>query len=144
VIHKNLCASFHIKKETAIMPHKLKKESNGLGVVITFSEVVTGDEMQKLDEKLNLDKQFSNLRYRILDFSKIKDIKIRFDELRNYAIQNSIAVRKNPDIKIAIVIRTKSSSGLDSVFHAYEKAWRGYESKTFTDIKTARKWAQSD
>ena len=126
------------------MPHKLKKESNGLGVIITFSEVVTGDELYKLDIKLNSDKRFSKLRYRILDFSKIKDIKTSFDELRNYAIQNSVAVRKNPDLKIAIIIRKKSSSGLDGVFHAYEKAWRGYESNTFTDIETARKWAQSD
>jgi hypothetical protein len=131
-------------KETDIMPHKLKKESNGLGVLITFSEVIMGDELYKLDIKLHSDKQFSKLRYRILDFSKIKDIKISFDELRNYAIQNSIAVRKNPDFKIAIIIRKKSSSGLDNAFHAYEKAWRGYESNTFTDIETARKWAQSD
>jgi hypothetical protein len=126
------------------MPHKLKKESNGLGVVITFSEVIMGDELYKLDIKLHSDKQFSKLRYRILDFSKIKDIKISFDELRNYAIQNSIAVRKNPHLKIAIIIRKKSSSGLDSAFHAYEKAWRGYESNTFTDIESARKWVQSD
>jgi hypothetical protein len=126
------------------MPHKIKKESNGLGVVITFSEVVMGDELYKLDIKLTSDKRFSKLRYRILDFSKIKDIKLSFDELRNYAIENSIAVRKKPDLKIAIIIRKKSSSGLDSVFHAYERAWRGYESNTFTDIETARKWAQID
>lgn len=126
------------------MPHKLMKESNGLGIVITFSEVVTGDEMQKLDEKLNSDNQFSMVRYRILDFSNIKDIKISFDELRNFAIQNSVAVRKNPEMKIAIITRKKLSSGLDSVFHAYEIAWRGFESNTFTDIESARKWAQSD
>jgi len=126
------------------MPHKLKMESNGLGVVITFTEIVTGDEIHKLDEKLNSDKRFSKLRYQIMDFSKIKDIKISFDELRNYAIQDSFTSRQNPDKKIAIIVRKKSSSSLDTVFHAYGKAWGGYESKTFTDIESARGWVQSD
>ena len=126
------------------MPHKMKNESNGLGVVITFSGIVKGDEIHKVDEKVNSDKIFSKLRYQIWDFSKIKDIKVSFDELRNHAIKDSSVAHKNPDKRIAIIVRKKSSSGLDSVFHAYEKAWRGYESETFTDIEAARKWARND
>ena len=126
------------------MPHKLKSESNGRGLVITFSGIVKGDEIQKLDEKLNLDKVFSKVRYAIWDFSKIKDIKVSFDELRNQAMNDSVAVHKNPDKRIAIIIRKQSASGLDSIFHAYETAWGGYESATFTDIEAARKWVQSD
>ena len=126
------------------MPHKLKSESNGRGLVITFSGIVKGDEIQKLDEKLNLDKVFSKVRYAIWDFSKIKDIKVSFDELRNQAMNDSVAVHKNPDKRIAIIIRKQSASGLDSIFHAYETAWGGYESKTFTEIEAARAWAESD
>jgi hypothetical protein len=125
------------------MPNKIKSESKGTGIVVTFSGVVTGKEIQKLREKLMSDELFPHWRYRIWDFSKITDIKISFDELRNLAIQDSIAVHKNPNHKVAIIIRKKSPSGLDGIFHAYEKAWIGYESKTFTDIETARKWVES-
>ena len=126
------------------MPHKMKNESNGLGVVITFSGIVKEGEIHKADEKLDSDKIFSKMRYQIWDFSKIKDIKVSFDELRYHAIKDSSVARKKPDKRIAIIVRKKSSSGLDSVFHAYEKAWRGYESETFTDIEAARKWARND
>lgn len=125
------------------MPHKIKNESNGLGVVITFSGIVKKGDIPKVDEKLNSDKIFSKLRYQIWDFSKIKDIKASFDELRNHAIQDSAAARKNPDKRIAIIVRKHLSSGLDSMFHAYETAWGGYESKTFTDIESARKWVET-
>lgn len=125
------------------MPHKLKTEANGRGLVVTFSGIVRGNEIQKLDEELNLDKVFSKVRYAIWDFSKIKDIKVSFDELRNQAMNDAVSVHKNPDKRIAIITRKRSSSGLDSIFHAYEKAWGGYESKTFTDIEAARKWAES-
>ena len=125
------------------MPHKIKNESNGLGVVITFSGIVKKGDIPKVDEKLNSDKIFSKLRYQIWDFSKIKDIKVSFDELRNHAIQDSAIARKNPDKRIAIIVRKHLSSGLDSMFHAYETAWGGYESKTFTDIESARKWVET-
>ncbi len=126
------------------MPYRMKKESNGQGVVVTFSGIVMGEEMNKLHENLRTDKLLSKLRYQIFDFSQIEDIKVTFDELRSYAMHDAAGARKDPDKKLAIVIRKKLSSGLDSMFHAYEKAWGGYESATFTDIDAAKKWAQSD
>jgi hypothetical protein len=126
------------------MPYRMKKESSGKGIVLTFSGIVTGEEMNALHENLRTDELLSKLRYQIWDFSGIEDIKVSFEELRNYAMHNSAEARKDPDKKLAIIIRTKLSSGLDSMFHAYEKAWGGYESETFTDIDAARKWAQSD
>ncbi len=126
------------------MPHKLTSESNGRGLVITFSGIVKKGEVKALDDKISSDQQLSKLRYQIWDFSKIKDIKVSFDELRNCAMLDAVGARKNPHQKIAIIVRKQSASGLDSIFHAYEKAWCGYDSATFTDIEAARKWAQSD
>jgi hypothetical protein len=126
------------------MPYVMKKELKNQGIVITFSGIVKKGEVQALDDKLSSDKQLSKLRYQIWDFSKIKDIKVSFDELRNCAILDAVGARKNPHKKIAIIVRKQSASGLDSMFHAYEKAWGGYESATFTDIEAAKKWALSD
>ena len=125
------------------MPNKMKKESNGPGILITFSGTVKGEEMKKLRDSIKSDKVLSKLSYQIWDFSKIKDIKLTFDELRSYAMNDSVNVRKNPHKKIALIVRKIAPSGLDTMYHAYEKAWGGYESKTFTDIDSARKWVQN-
>jgi len=126
------------------MPYKIEKEPKDRGVVIVFSGVVKGEEMNDLHKSIRTDKKLSTLRYQIWDFSRINDIKVSFDELRNYAMHDSMGALKNPNKRIAIIIRKKAPSGLDTLFHAYEKAWGGYESATFTDIEAARKWAQSD
>ncbi|HBI14219.1 MAG TPA: hypothetical protein DDY20_01655 [Desulfobulbaceae bacterium] len=125
------------------MPYKLSIEENGHGIVITLSGLVKGEEIFRLNEQFMSDESYPQWRYQIWDFSNIADIDVTFDQLRSYAIQDSIASRINPNQRIAIIPRKKSQGGLDSIFHVYEEVWGGYESKSFRDVDAARQWAQS-
>jgi hypothetical protein len=125
------------------MPHKLKKESKGLGFVITFSGIIEVDEINKLHNQIKSDKLFPKMLYQIWDFSEVEELNISFDNIRNFAIRDSIAAKENPNQRIAIIPRKYTYQGLDKMYHVLEKVWGAYESETFFDVDTARKWCKS-
>jgi hypothetical protein len=122
------------------MTHQIEHEPNGL--VISFSGLVTGDEIFALNEYLVVQETFPQWHYQIWDFSHVERIEISSEQLRSFAIQDSIAAQKNPDLKVGIIPRRKLPSGLDRIFHIFEEAWEGFESKTFPTVEAARKWAK--
>jgi hypothetical protein len=126
--------------ENFIMPNKLSKESDGLGIVIDFSGIVEADEIDKLQGQIHSDKSFPQLRYQIWDFSKAEEINISIDQIQHFAAQTAIASSKNPKLRISIILRKTSHNTLGKTFHTFEKAWGANESKSFGDIDTAREW----
>lgn len=124
------------------MPNKLSKEADGLGIVVTFSGVVEADEADKLQEQINSDESFPQLRYQIWDFSKAEDINISIDQIQHFATQTAIASSKNPKLRIAIIPRKTSHNILGKTFHSFENLWGANESKSFGDIDAAREWCQ--
>ena len=123
------------------MPHILNIES--LGIVISLQGAVTGEEIFRLNRLIIEDERFSGWRYQIWDFSDIETIEISFDQLRSFVFQDSVASKKNPHHRIAIITRNAAYSGLDSVFHLLAAEWGGYASKTFRSVRTARKWVNT-
>jgi len=122
------------------MPHTIKIDENDSGVIITLTGIVRGDEIYVLNEKLMARPSFAQWRYQIWDFSDIEQFEASIDQLRDFAIQDTMAARINPKQRIAIVPRRVSQSGLDRVFHIMEEVWGAYESKTFSDIDAAQIW----
>lgn len=125
------------------MSHKLNKESDGIGIVITLSGIVEADEVDKLQAQINSDESFPKLRYQIWDFSKAEEINISIDQLQNIAMQTAVASTENPKLRIAIIPRKSSQNVLGTTFHTFEKVWGSYESKSFRDIDAARNWGKS-
>lgn len=125
------------------MSHKLIKEADGRGVVITLSEIVEADEVDKLQQQINSDESFPQLLYQIWDFSQAKEINISIEQIENIAMQVAVASSKNPKLRIAIIPRKTSHNILGKTFHTFEKVWGAYESKSFRDVITAREWGKS-
>jgi len=126
------------------MPHSINNDQDGLGVLITFHGQINASEIHDLNNELMANELFLQWRYQIWDFSNTEKFTASFDELRNFAKQDANAAKINPNQKIAIIRRKHGSSYSDSVFHIYEEVWGGYESKTFTDLASAREWATRD
>lgn len=126
------------------MTHVLSIEPNEFGVVITLSGLVDRDEIYNLNEHLMSDESFSKWRYQTWDFSNVEKFDVPIDQLRSFAIQDSLASAKNPNQKIAVIPRQSPRSGLDSIFHVHEEVWAAYESRSFPDVDAARDWAMSD
>jgi len=125
------------------MSHKLIKESDGLGIVINFSEIIEADEIDELQKQINSDESFPQLLYQIWDFSKAEEINISIDQIQHFAMQTAVASSKNPKIRIAIIPRKSSHNILGKTFHTFEEVWGAYESKSFRDVETAREWGKS-
>ena len=125
------------------MSYKLSKDSSEFGVVITLSGIIEADEIEKLQNQINSDELFSQLRYQIWDFSKAEEINISIDQIQHFATQTAIASGKNPKLRIAIIPRKTSHNVLGKTFHTFEKAWGGNESKSFGDVDTAMEWCKS-
>jgi len=126
-----------------IMSHKLMKESDGPGIVVTLSGIVEADEIDKLQQQINSDEAFPLLRYQIWDFSRAEDINISIEQIENIAMQIAVASSKNSKLRIAIIPRKTSHNILGKTFHTFEKVWGSYESKSFSDIDAARAWGIS-
>lgn len=122
------------------MSHKITKEAEELGVVITLSEIVEAEEVDKVQDQINSDESFQKLRYQIWDFSQAEEINITFDQIQDIAMKTAVATSKNPKLRIAIVPRKTSQNVLGTTFHTFEKVWGTCESKSFHDIKDAREW----
>jgi hypothetical protein len=122
------------------MSHKLSRELDGLGIVITFSGIVEADEVDKLQEQIHSDELFPKLRYQIWDFSGAEEIIISIDQIQHFAMQTAVSSSENPKLRIAIIPRKTSHNILGKTFHTFENLWGSNESKSFQDIDTAREW----
>ena len=125
------------------MSHQLTYEPNGLGVVVTFSGFVKGEEIHTLNKQLVADPTFSQWRYQIWDFSNTEGFSITTGQLRSFAGKDAEAILKNPYQKIALIPRASSYNAVDRIFRVYEEIWATYESKSFPNIHAARAWATS-
>jgi len=123
------------------LPYKISNEANRLGVIITLYGLVKGDEIFEVQKLFMSDESFPQWRYQIWDFSNAVELEISFDQLRSFAIKDSVLIHKNPNQRIAIIPRKNSQSGLDRIFHVFEEVWGGYKSKSFVSLDTAREWA---
>jgi hypothetical protein len=126
------------------MPHEVGTESNGLGVVVSFSGVVSGPEVLDLNARLISEESYSRCRYQVWDFSKASRLDLTIDDLRSISVQDITASAINPDVRIAIVGEPAFFANRDQIFQIFEEVWTSYRPKFFTDSEIAREWAASD
>ena len=122
------------------MPHQIGAESNPNGIVISFSGVISGDEILALNARLISEELFSQRRYEIWDFSQAIRLDITTEELRSVSMQDVTPSKINPNLKIAIVGQPSFFGGKDRVFLIFEEVWTAYEAKVFLEIEAAREW----
>jgi hypothetical protein len=126
------------------MPHRIDTESNGLGVVISFSGDVSGAEVVALNIHLISEQSFPQWRYHVWDFSKATGLGLTADDLRNISVQDITASAINPNLKTAIVGQPELFANRDKIFLVFEEVWTTYRPRFFTDFETARAWAAGD
>jgi len=126
------------------MPHEVSTESNGVGVVVSFTGDIAGAEIVTLNDRLASDAAFSLCHYQIWDFSKARHLEISIDDLRSISLRDISASAENPGLKTAIVGEESFFGGKDRIFLIFEEVWTTYRPKFFRDVGSAREWASSD
>jgi len=126
------------------LPYQVNAESNGTGVVVSFSGVVTGPEVIDLNLRMTNEESFSQCRYQIWDFSKAARLDLTVDDLRTISVQDITGSAINPTLKMAIVGEPDFFANLDRIFLIFEEEWTAYKPKFFADLKAAREWISSE
>jgi hypothetical protein len=126
------------------VPYEVGTESNGFGVIVSFSGVVSGPELLDLNLRLTNEESFAQCRYQVWDFSTATRLDISADEIRAIAMQDISGSAINPTLNIAIVGEAAFFANRDRIFLIFEEVWTAFRPKFFTDFEVARKWASND
>ena len=126
------------------MPHQVIDESNGPGVVISFSGVVSAEELLALNAHLINEVSFATSHYQVWDFSKATHLAISVDDLRSISVQDIHGSAINPRLRIAIVGEPSLFGNLSEIFLMLEEEATAYRPKFFADIEAAKEWASSE
>ena len=126
------------------MPYQVATESNGSGVIVSFSGVVSGPEVIDLNLRLTNEESFSQCRYQIWDFLKATRLDLSVDDLRTISIQDIAGSAINPTLRMAIVGKPDFFANMDRIFLIFEEEWTAYKPKFFEDLEAAREWISSE
>jgi hypothetical protein len=102
------------------MPSEIRYEKQGIGVVITWTGCVSGDEIKKVNKYMYAEERLNGLCYQIWDFTKANRLDISTQDVCELATQDSLAAQANPNQIVAIVGSLEFFQGYDRLFHIYE------------------------
>ena len=109
------------------------------GVIITFSDVVDGEELFQAAEELYSDERFDNIRYQIWDNTKVTEFKVEVDWMIKIAAWDKAAALSNPNMKVAIVALVEMTQTLTSLYQA-ESFTSSWEIQMFSTMDEAQQW----
>jgi len=122
------------------MPYEISWEP--LGVVLRASGVILDEDSTAANEELYASPLFPNMKYSIIDFSRIEKFGLSSERVRLTAERDQIAAETNPDMKIAVIASTPLVRGMANMYAIYhELRGGGWTSKIFECEDDARAWA---
>jgi len=123
------------------MPVDVKDTDGGLGVVITGTGMVTGDEYTRalLPHLAQAPEQFAQYHYSLSDYSAVTEVEIpnsAVDEVARYCVA---AATSNPEVVVAMVTNPGLPYGLARMWELLTDSLP-WESMVFTEREEAEAW----
>lgn len=118
------------------MPHKLTWEPQG--VYWQYYGHVSGQEIIEASTSIYGDPRFDKMRYKLVNFLDIDSVEMSKKEASEIALQHKAAEASNPNIKNAILVKSRTSE-LANYFAAFfaDSHW---EVQVFDDLDEANAW----
>lgn len=115
------------------------------GIIWTYSDVLTGNELLESNLSIFGDERFDELRYQIVDLTQVTAVEATESHMRKIAHLDMAAALTNPRIKIAVVF---PASPIANEFHQqylkYTDNKSPWETKAFANLAAAKAWAQEN
>ncbi len=120
------------------MINSQKVTENGYEVV--FTGLITSKEMFDIGESFKSDPNFVNFDYILMWFTKIENMLIDTNEIRQLAHLDKKASKRNPDIRFAVATDSDLVFGLARMWEAFygKGPWKPM---VFGELEEARKFA---
>ena len=123
------------------MPVQTDLTSDRLGVIVTCSGLVTGEDLVEANAQVGA---CVNCQYQLWDFSAISQVQVSADAIHRLALQDADIPEWSSLEKIAVVGADESVEELTRVYELYSAAWIGrrrrYEVRQFSTRKAAERW----
>ena len=119
-----------------LMANKLTWEQNG--VYWKYSEKVTGQELLETSTVIYGDPRFSDIRYKLVDFTDVDTVEIDKEDIIRVACQHRAAVLSNPRIKNAIVLNSKNNKLANKFVDLFKGS--SWEVQLFQSVDEANTW----
>ncbi len=126
------------------MAHKVNIEKNGVGVVVTLTDVITGMELTRINQYIYDQDPEKKLRYQIWDFTDVDILEMKTEDIEKLVLQDMEEASINSDQRVAIIGSSQTLKGVDSLYHYMSDCLikTGFQSKTFTNRDEAREWIE--
>ncbi len=119
------------------MPYQIEWKENGL--IWTYTETLTGQELLQSNMDVYGDPRFDEIRYQIVDMRAVTHNQVEQSHMRALAYLDMAAARSNSRIRIAVI----KADQLNELYKSYTNS-RHWPAKTFKDFDSALTWATSD
>jgi len=121
------------------MSYKITWEPKG--VIWTFHDTLTGQEAIEASMSIYGDPRFDDLRYGIIDISKVEQFKIADEALETAAAMDEAATLTNPRLVVAVVAAGKDAVAVGEVYKSAmsETSWKV---EIFDTMNEAEEWTR--
>ena len=120
------------------MAHLNKWEDKGL--YREFKENITGREVLNINLTIQGVPRFNDIKYVINDFTHITDFDFSDLDIKRLAVNDNIAAKSNPKLKIALIITLEPLLKWADSYCEYMNG-SPYVCKIFDNLIDAEKWA---
>ena len=110
-----------------------------LGLYRKFTDKVTGQEILTSNLELQRDPRFYDINFVLNDFTPIIDFDITNIDITKITVMDNVALKGNPNIKIAIVATLELFRKWVEIFVDTMKG-TPFECTLFDSVEDARKW----
>ncbi len=121
------------------MPVELKYFSDGYGIELVGSGVVTGEEIQDCNRVIYSGDMLLRQKYQLINLTDVEELVVSNTDITELAHQDIEASKTNPDIIIAVVAKDNLSFGLARMWEAHaDKAT--FKTMVFRERREALAW----
>lgn len=121
------------------MPYTITWQTHG--IAWTYSGVLTGNELLQSNFDIFGDERFDDIRYQIVDLTRVEKIEVSENHMRKIAHLDMAAARSNPRVKVAVVTTAPGGQFLSDTYDKYTDGKSPWEMKVFATVDDAMKWA---
>ncbi len=115
--------------------HEFLHETNG--IVVVFSGEITDEEVHGAQANLHGDPLFNTAKYVVIDMLDVIKMRMTARGVWHLARADFQAAKRNPDMRMAIVVKKAVIFGLGRM---YQLAGGPWNTELFSDMARAKDW----
>jgi hypothetical protein len=112
------------------------------GVTWTYWGTVSGEELLRSNREVYVDRRFSEIRFQIIDLTRVDRFEVTADEMDSLAASDHTAALMNPSVRVAVAAKDELIRLLSLRYEA-QSSDSPWSQQIFDTVAEARRWAMN-